>query len=404
MRIIGCSILLFIIVGCESRKTYRILGNIEDPQNEIAVAVASILSKNLSDSVLVGSGIGSLANVDSLVLGKADLAIVDNYSCYSPAVSAIMPVYGQVLHILHKKNYAPQSLHELFAGKKIFAGTSGSGSWLLINQLIADYEIDTASLDLVDALNLFEADVIVAFTDLLSPDELRDLKDYTLFSLDDVANLGKGSLAEGICTRHPQFNPYIIPKNVYGRFTPTAILSIRIDALLVCRSSLDDEFVFKVIEQLNNHRQEIATINPLLYRFSGDFDPKDLSFKLHGGARKYLTRYEPSFFEKNADLFGVGISILLALASAIYSIARWQRLKKKNRIDVYYNKLIGMRKKIPLANTAEKIDQLDQELKSIQEETIRLVTSEDLLADESFSIFLNLSRLIRDEITKKKDG
>ena len=36
------------------------------------------------------------------------------------------------------------------------------------------------------------------------------------------------------------------------------------DRRLVCRSSLNEAFVFKAIEQLNEHKQEIAAINPLL--------------------------------------------------------------------------------------------------------------------------------------------
>ncbi len=397
------ALILLLNISCEERREYKILGNIEDPQNEIAVAIAKVLSKNLHDSILVSPGIGSLANVDSLIKGKADLAIVDNYSSYNPAVTSIMPVYGQILHILHKKNYAPKSLMELIKGKKVFAGNRGSGSWSFIRRLLVDFEIDTTSLEFVNAHNLFEADVIVAFTDLLSPDELQDLTDYTLFSLDDINNLGRGSIVEGICTRYPQFDPYIISKNTYGSFTPMPLLTVKVDAILVCRASLSEAFVFDVMEELNIHKQEIATINPLLYRFSSDFDPKNLSFQLHEGARKYLARYEPSFMEKHAELLGVVISILLAIASAVYSITRWQRMKKKNKIDLYYIKLFTLRNKIPLTKNKQEIEELDRDLKTIQEETFGLVISEKLLADESFSIFLNLSRFIIDEIRKREN-
>jgi len=401
MRIIGLCFLLLCFICCENKHVYRILGNIEDPQNEITVAIASVLNKNLSDSVCVTRGIGSMSNLDSLVRGNADLAIVDNYSSYNRSVSSIMPVYGQILHILHRKNYQPHSFSELIIDKKVFAGTVGSGSQMFINQLAADNGIDNNSFEFVDALKLFEADVIIAFTDLLSPEELVDLKEYTLFSLDDVSSLGKGSLVEGICTRYPQFDPYIIAKNTYSKFTPTAILTVKVDAVLVCRTSLPEDVVFKIIEHLNEHKQEIATINPLLYQFSGDFDPKNLSFELHAGARNYLARYEPSFIEKNAELLGVAISIVLAFASAIFSISRWKQIKKKNKIDIYYNRIIDLRKKIPMAKSPDDLDQLEKEVKGVQEETIGLVTSEKLLADESFSIFLNLSRFIMDEIQKR---
>jgi TRAP-type uncharacterized transport system substrate-binding protein len=401
MRIAGLFLLAFCLIGCESKRVYRILGNIEDPQNEIAIAIASVLNENLRDSILVIPGIGSMANVDSLIQGNADLAIVDNYSSYHRGITSIMPVYGQILHILHRKNYHPHSLAELIENKKVFAGTMGSGSRMFINRLVEDYGINNESFEFVGALELFEADVIIAFTDLLSPEELVDLKEYTLFSMDDVSSLGKGSLVEGICTRYPQFDPYIIAKSTYSNFTPTAILTVKVDAVLVCRATLSENIVFKIIEHLNNHKQEIATINPLLYRFSGDFDSKELSFELHSGARNYLARYEPSFIEKNAELLGVAISILLALASAIFSLSRWQRIKRKNKIDIYYNRLLELRKKIPIAKSTDDLDQLEKEVKGVQEETIGLVTTEKLLADESFSIFLNLSRFIMDEIQRR---
>ena len=53
--------------------------------------------------------------------------------------------------------------------------------------------------------------------------------------------------------------------------------------------------------------------------------------------------------------------------------------------------------------TQEHADKLLESVRSIQAETIQLVTREKLLADESFSIFLNLSKIITDEITAKSE-
>ncbi|MEM9680137.1 MAG: hypothetical protein AAF901_07410, partial [Bacteroidota bacterium] len=93
------------------------------------------------------------------------------------------------------------------------------------------------------------------------------------------------------------------------------------------------------------------------------------------------------------------ISIFVALASTLYSVSSWQRTRKKNKIDVYYNKLISIRGKINSLTCSEEADILLEEVKHIQEETVELVVREKLMADESFSIFLNLSKMISDEIT-----
>lgn len=393
---------LLLLVGCQKQtRIYTILGNIEDPQNQIAVTVSAVLSKHLDDSVKVVSGFGSLANLDSIELGRADFAIVDNYSRFSDKVSSVLPLYPQVLHILYRKDKSPRSLRELFSAGKIFAGIEGSGTKRFVDELMRDAGIDKAACTFVDVYDFFEADVIFAFTDLLSREELRDLQGYHLYSIDEVVNLGKGSLAESICTRHPQFEPYVIPQDLYGSFTERPILTIKADAILVCRTDLDPTLVYNAIQALSEHSQALKNINPLLYQFSSDFDPRKLSFALHQGSRDYLDRHAPSFAERYAELMGVVVTILVALASTLYTIRKWQLQRKKNKIDAYYQRLITIRRKTQAADNADILTALKGELETTLNETIDLVTSEKLLADESFVIFLNLSKIVDDDINRK---
>ncbi len=400
------SLLLLILLfpfyqGCrEQTRVYTILGNIEDPQNEIAITIASVLNRHLQDSVKVISGIGSQANLDSLESGNADFGIVDNYSRFSDQVALVLPLYPQLLHILYRKEKKPQSLHELFRLGKIFAGIEGSGTRRFVEEWMTDMGIDKSATEFVDVYDFFEADVIFTFTDLLTREELRDLQGYHLYSIDQVERLGKGSLAEGICTRHPQFEPFVISKDLYGEFTEHPILTIRVEALLVCRTDLDPALVYRINQTLANHNQDIKNINPLLYQLNSDFDPRRFSFATHPGTRQYLERNAPTLFERYAELLGVMITLLVALASTLYSVAKWQKQRKKNKIDVYYQKLIVIRKKTQAAKFNDLLA-IKTELHDIQEETIDLVTREKLLADESFLIFLNLSKIINDEIEQK---
>ena len=395
--------IIFFLTGCQKQSSYyTILGNIEDPQNQIAITISSVLNRHLEDSVVVVSGVGSLANLDSLESGKADFGIVDNYSRFSDKVSSVLPLYPQLLHILYRKEMSPQSLHELFTMGKIFAGIEGSGTKRFVDELMRDIGIKKSACIFVDVYDFFEADVIFAFTDLLTQEELRDLEGYHLYSIDEVDNLGKGSLVEGICTRHPQFEPYVIARNLYGSFTERAILTIKVDAVLVCRSDLDPTFVYNTIQTLSENSQDLKNINPLLYQFSSDFDPHKLSFTLHPGSRKYLDRNTPSIFERYAELIGVIITILVTLASLGYTLRKWQQQKKKDKIDVYYQRLIAIRRKVQVAESTEGLLALKVELQTTQEETIDLVTREKLLADDSFVIFLNLSKIVSEEIDKRQ--
>lgn len=402
MRIWYLALFLIVLPGCQRQSTtYTILGNIEDPQNQIALTISSVLNKHLADSVKVISGDGSLANLDSLELGRADFGIVDNYSRFSDNVAAVLPLYPQLLHILYRKEKAPQSLQELFSIGKIFAGIEGSGTRRFVDELMKDLGIDKSECSFVDVYDFFEADVIFAFTDLLTQEELRDLKGYHLYSMDEVANLGKGSLVEGICIRHPQFEPYVISRDLYGAFTEHAILTIKADAILVCRKDLDPRFIYDVIQTLSEHSQDLKNINPLLYQFSSDFDPQKLSFTLHSGSRKFLNRNAPSFFERYAELLGVIITIVVTLTSTLYTIRKWQLQKKRNKIDVYYQRLISIRRNAQLADSTETLHALKNELHTTHEETIELVTNEKLLADTSYMIFLNLLKIANEEIDRK---
>jgi TRAP-type uncharacterized transport system substrate-binding protein len=391
-----------LLTGCTTkRSSYTILGNIEDPQNQIAVTIADVLNQHMNDSIRVISGVGSLANLDSLEAGKADFGIVDNYSRFSDKVTSVLPLYPQVLHILYRASKEPHSLHELFSNGKIFAGIEGSGTFQFVHELMDDLGVDPGKCTFVDVYNYFEADVIFSFTDLLTLEELRDLKGYRLYSIDDVGNLGRGSLAEGICTRHPQFEPYVIARDLYGAFTEKAILTIKVDAVLVCREELSEKYVYQVIQTLLENNQDLKSINPLLYYFSTDYDPRRLNFAIHPGSDNFLKRHEPSFFERYAELMGVVVTIMVALASTLYTISQWQRQRKKNKIDVYYQRIMALRKETHTSYTASSLQELKTKLEQIQEETIDLVTREKLMADDSFVIFLNLSKIVSEEIQTK---
>jgi TRAP-type uncharacterized transport system substrate-binding protein len=401
-RLLAFISLFICLIACQSEnKPYRILGNIEDPQNEIAYTIASVLNQNLADSIQVLAGVGSLANLDSLEMGKADFGIIDNYSRFSDQVHVVLPLYPQVLHILHKRTIQPTSFRDLFTQRKIYAGQIGSGTRQFINQILQDLNINTDAIQWVSVYELFDADVIISFTDLLSHEELRDLKEYKLFSIDNINTLGKGSIAEGICTRHPQFQPFVIARDLYGNFTEAPILTLKVDALLVCRANLEEAFIYSVVETLMENRQDMRNINPLLFDFSMDFNASKLNFVIHRGTRSFLERHEPTFLEKYAELFSVIISIFVMLASSLYTISRWSKARKKNKLDNYYQNIVTVRSKIPSLATKHEAAVLLAEIKTIQDDAMRLVMKEKLMADESFTIFLNLSKMVLEEVKEK---
>ncbi len=403
MRVAVTVVLALIALGgCRSSdRAYKILGNIEEPQNKIAVTIAEVLRNNSGIDIQAVAGRGSSSNLDSLEAGVADFAIVDNHCRFSSKVSSLMPLYSQVLHILHKRDNNPATLRELLLSGKIFAGIEGSGTHTFVIQLIEDLGLTRGQIQFVDINDIFHADVIFSFTDLLTQNELKDLTDFQMFSIDNVEHLGKGSLAEGICMRHPQFEPFVLSQEVYGPFTEKPILTIKVDAVLVCRNGIDTGLVYDMLTTLSENREVLQNINPQLFNVAGDFDPRRLTIALHQGARNYRDRNEPTLLERYADLFSVILSITFTAGSGIYTLSRWQKARKKNKIDTFYQKVMKIRSTVALSDNPERIMALERNLKSIQEETFQLVVKEKLMADESFSIFLNLSKIVMDEIQSR---
>ena len=235
--------------------------------------------------------------------------------------------------------------------------------------------------------------------------ELIDLQDYKFYSFDDPGQLGSGSIVEAICLRYPQFQTYIIPKFAYGDFTPEPVLTVSNEAILVCRKDLGVDFVYDIAKLIHENKQVFSTISPLLFHgISENYEVQNLSFTLHPGARRYINRYAPSFFERYAEIFGVLFSILLAVGTGAFTFYNFRKSRKKDKIDVYYISLTTLRQRIPNLKKELELEMLLSEVKNMQNETIDLVVKEKLNADESFLIFFHLSQLVIQEAKEAKEG
>jgi len=393
------SLVLSTMLSCsKDNQTYSIVGDIDDPKNEITISIANLVNRELDDSLAVKLSKGSLSNLDSIEQGVYDFMVVDNFADYREDISAIVPLFPQILHILYRRKDDASSFNTLLTGKKIYAGIEGTSTRLFVNNLLNDFQVEKDSVEFVGVLDLFNADVIFSFTDLISITELIDIQDYKLYSFDDPKHIGTGTIAEGICLRYPQFQTFIIPRLTYGDYTPEAVLTVSNDAILVCRKDLDTDLIYNVAKVIHENKQEFSKISPLLFHgISENYEVQNLSFTLHPGARRYLERYAPTIFEKYAEVFGVIFSIVFAVVTGGFTYYNYRKSQKKNKIDVYYVILTKLRDRVPHLTKPIEFDMLQEEIKKMQKETIDLVVREKLNADASFQIFMQLCQLVSDE-------
>ncbi|MFY0600968.1 MAG: hypothetical protein JXR03_14935 [Cyclobacteriaceae bacterium] len=390
-------------ISCNPRLTkFSLIYSTDEPIGEITKQLKSVLEKSFHNvEIELHIGQGSEANLDSVASGKIDFTIVENHVPYKEGVNSILVFYPQILHIFHSKSYQPQSFQELVLDRKIFIGEPGSGSYRFMTDMIDFYGIDKSRVE-ITILPFDNYDVYAGFSDVLTPDDLFGLGAFTLFSFDDASNVGNGSIIDGIALKYPKVSPYVIPRGTYGDFTSKPVVTISSNAILVCRSGLWETTVNDMIKTIFKEKQTFSRISPLIASgLDEGFDRANLDFPLHEGARTYLDRDEPDFFERYAELFGVAFSIVIAIASGLISLSKWQKQKKKDRIDVFYKTLMEIKKELPKVHSSHEAFLKIKEIKDLQDKAFEMLINEELIADESFRIFTELSAETIDEVKQR---
>lgn len=374
-------------------QSIKLLYSVDEPNGEISQTFKEVIERkfpNIKVELVIGEG--SLANLDSLQQGKADLTIIENHIPFQKNIQSLFPLYAQILHIFYSSDVEIKDFRELIKGRKVYIGAPGSATYGFMKQLFSYFKITEGDYKIAES-PFEEGIVICGFTDIIKEENLADLAGYRLFSFGSVSDFGKGSLAEGISLRHPQVRPFAIPKNTYQELTIDPVMTIASDAILVARGDLNQSLVHDITKTIFRDQQEFFDISPLIYvDLKENFEREKLNFPLHEGARVYLDRDEPSFIERYAEVIALSFSLLIGLYSAIKSLSRWNAQRKKDRVDIFYHDLMKVKNEIDdIQDFNEAIKQI-KVIKQGQNKAFKMLIDEELKADESFRIYMELSK------------
>ncbi len=381
-----------------------------------AFAISEIIKPiDIEMSVISGSELGSYENCKMLWKGKADFAIAQNdtratdflkesMSITDSRIRTIMPLFPEILYIIHADTINPKDLKDLIVGRKIGLGPANSGTSIFFKKLLNHFGIDSTQYQTIHkkwSENLISQDIDVSVTvsGFNSPQVISMLKNQNckIFSLSNIDLFKRGSSVEGFCLNYPSSRPYIIPENTFGSKPSQPVVTIAIDAVLLCQTSIDKNTVYEITREIYKQKNILAEMDPLLSAITDQYDRNILSFPLHEGTLMYLERNKPSFLERYAEIFSVIISILIALAGAGAALIKIHNTRKKNRVDVYYRKLIEIEKKYDDDTNYTDIEALN-EIKELKKKGVQQLIDEKLSANESFNIFLNLSNTLINKI------
>ncbi len=119
-----------------------------------------------------------------------------------------------------------------------------------------------------------------------------------------------------------------------------------------------------------------------------EFNPQTFAFPVHTGTSAYLNRNQPSFWERYAEVVGLGASIIAVIAGAVSRYySRW-RQRRKDRIDEYYLRVMTLGDKAHQTGiTSEQLEKMLVELQNIRTHAFKLLVAERIAADDAFIIF-----------------
>ncbi len=344
-----------------------------------------------------------------LLDGRADLGLVQNSNETNSRIAALIPVFTSVLHVFYRlqrdeatgREIPFKDLVTLFEGKKVYAEGPGSLARKLLSQGADIMQLDMSSIEFVPYARLFEADVMIVIAPI-SPqiimgrlsERLNDFRLATLVSHPDTDSAGSVQYIT------PQLQPVMIPPNAYGPLNPNAIITLGVSTLLAGRSVLNSELVHDLVKMVAEEHAELAKSHAALFNgVKSDFSAAALNFKVHQGALDYINRDSPDVFERYAELWTLVITLLLATLSGVVAFVRWRKQAKKDRIDLYYQELLVIRDRIPVSSADERAKMLVS-VKQIEARAYQQLINEQLLANESFSIFLMMCSSTMDDLSQ----
>jgi TRAP-type uncharacterized transport system substrate-binding protein len=350
-----------------------------------------VIAEDLSDLLdagssthlsMTGSALSGGAAVDAVASGAADIALVTNNQAYRSDIATVMPLYSTVLHIAYQKDRDASTGITLLSGAKVYAGPEGSASRAIFVRIVDHVGLDVNAFEFVADLTN-DPDVVIVFAPI-SPELFTDYPDFRLFNF--------GSAVDAAVLLNPHFRPFTIPAGTYGAATTEAIVTIAVDKILITRNDLDSSVIYDLIDGILRLRPALAAKRPGLFQqLSEDFDASRSRFILHSGTQDYLQRSAPTVYERYSGVAEVGVTLMVALASAFIAGLRIFKMRRKNRIDRFYSTTIEIRKSLDTLTSPAEYKQAISRLHELQNEAFDLLVDEKLAADESFRIFITLS-------------
>ncbi|MCF6240095.1 MAG: ABC transporter substrate-binding protein [Bacteroidales bacterium] len=414
---ITIGILVFYTSCYEETPHYKIaISDASTSLHHVGLPLVKLLEKEMNVQFdIVDTTSGSVEHIRLLSEGKVDFAIalttagneeLKNTNYYN--IRTVSPLYNQILFIIYNDSLKPENLKDLICGRKIGLGVEKGGTAQFTQKILSEFGIDTSDYISVYTKNSNNVcsdkiDVSCSFTSFNNPRIIKMLnkKDLRLFSLGNVDYAYRGSSVDGICKKLWTAKPLIIPKNTYYSKPQKPVLTVSVFTSLLCNKNISADFIQQLTEILIQKNSNLIRENPVINQISEKNLQKIHYYPLHEGVHLFLDRYQPSFLERYAESIALFLSIAIILSGIISSYRKWNKQRKKDRIDVYYEEVLRIDEINKNTRDTNVLKENLEKLYNIRNKAFENLIKEKLSADESFRIFTSLTAEAIQRINKK---
>lgn len=376
---------------------------------EVATAIAAVIETAYPDiAVDVYETQGSGENIRLVNSGHVDLAAIQSDAQVTSDVRVIATLFADAYQLVATTDSGIASVHDL-EGRRVAIPPADSGQnesfWFLAGHYgIEPHEL--TALPMSDeaanfAMQQGQVDAVFrvrAPGNTLVRELVRDQQNMRLVPIRQPAALS---------LKRPTLNAGMIPLGSYRGFPPLPVEDLQtalVDRILVSRTDLDEQIVFKLTALLFEQRAALVGHSNLAGFISPLGQADQVSIPLHPGARNYYDREKPSLLQQNSRMAATFL-YLGALVTSLF-VALRTRIKQAHRVRIsdYNHELLDIAEIAKNEDSSADLSQLQNRLVEILGDVVRDLESDRVTRDEfdhfSFT-WQAVDTLVRDRTIKR---
>ncbi|NOZ92467.1 MAG: TAXI family TRAP transporter solute-binding subunit [Dictyoglomi bacterium] len=299
--------MVFVACGGQAQQTYNFsmaTGGTTGTYYPLGTAIAQVISDYVDNVKVEARSTGaSVANINLLKDGQADMAFVQNdiaYYAYNGVevfegkkvdnIAGMMALYPEHIQIVTLADSGINSVADL-KGKRVAVGAAGSGVEANAKQILEAYGLSFDDLALADHVsfkdavqklknNQLDAAFLTAGYPTAAVNELAASKAIKLIPIDDEH-------AKALKEKYPFYVQDIIPAGTY-KGVDEDVKTVAVKAILIVRKDIPEDIVYKMLDAIFAHTDEIAKAHAKGAMINLDNAVKGMSIPWHPGAKKFF--------------------------------------------------------------------------------------------------------------------